>query len=145
MAWMVVQLRSASSSRLCSCVDSDIVNRWPSAAAVVTLVRNKKSSSSNELEMAIDRTIDRWTIKFPSSSLHRIDVFKIGGSGWWWCASQSCQSTTTPGLAQGSMDADGIIIITNAVVIQSDKYPKPNRLLQLCMRRRVQEEVNEVE
>lgn len=47
-------------------------------------------------------------------------------------------------LAQGSMDADGIIIITNAVVIQSDKYPKPNGLLQLCMRRRVQE-VNEVE
>lgn len=87
MAWMVVQLRSASSSRLCSCVDSDIVNRWPSAAAVVTLVRNKKSSSSNELEMAIDRTIDRWTIKFPSSSLHRIDVFKIE---WWMVV--VCQS-----------------------------------------------------
>lgn len=53
-------------------------------------------------------------------------------------------NTRLGGLAQGSMDADGIIIITNAVVIQSDKYPKPNRLLQLCMRRRVQE-VNEVE
>lgn len=60
-----MQLRSASSSRLCSCVDSDIVNRWPSAAAVVTLVRNKKSSGSNELEMAIDRSIGE-----QSSSLH---------------------------------------------------------------------------